>query len=311
MKNKKIAILGANSHIAKGLIFNFMRNRNFEISLFARSPQKIKKFLTENSLKSACRIYQFKHFLKGRYDVVINCVGLGTPVKVKQASGEVFKLTEDFDNLSLTYLTVHPKTVYINFSSGAAYCSSFTQKVNSDSKLSISVSNIKPENYYGIAKIYSEAKHRALDRFNIVDIRIFSYFSRFIDLDGGYFITDMLRSLKKKSTFITSPHDFVRDFLSPQDLFNLICLIIKGKPFNGVIDAYSSAPISKFKLLDYFVKHHSLKYVFDRNFKFWPTGGKSLYYSSCRKAANLGYKPRFSSLKTVDIESGYILKENR
>lgn len=308
MRKKKIAILGANSHIAKGLIFNFAHRDDNELFLFARSPGKVNSFLEANSLKPDSHIQEFKYFRAGKYNVIINCVGLGTPKKVRKAGGEVFKLTEEFDNLVLEYLSRYKNVLYINFSSGAAYCSTFTQKAGHDSKLNISISNIKPENYYGIAKLYSEAKHRALDRLKIVDLRIFSYFSRFIDLNGGYFITEMLKSLKNKVTFVTSRYDFVRDFLSPEDLFNLICLIVNGKPFNGALDAYSSAPISKFKLLDYFAKNYSLKYVFDQNFRFiCPTGGKNLYYSGSRKAISLGYKPKYSSLETVTAEAGYIL----
>jgi nucleoside-diphosphate-sugar epimerase len=291
--NKKIAILGASSHIAKGLIINFMQSREDNLFLFARLPRKVKNFLKAHSLGSYRQIYDFKRFHREKYEVIINCVGLGTPVKVQEASGEVFKLTEEFDNLILEYLHRYPRTLYINISSGAVY--------------SVCLKDIKPEHYYGIAKLHQEAKHRALRKLNIVDLRVFSYFSRFIDLDSGYFLTDLLKSLKEKRVFVTNPCNFIRDFLSPQDLFNLICLIIRAKPFNGVIDAYSSMPISKFKLLDYFVKNYSLKYTIKRNPKLsCPTGIKSRYYPSSKKAAALGYQPKFSSLKTVVTESKYI-----
>lgn len=296
MKNK-IAILGATSHIAKGLILNFIKSKENELFLFARIPKKAEKFLKENNLPFNNRhIDRFKHFQRGKYDVVINCVGLGTPVKVKEADREVFRLTEEFDNMALRYLSRHPKTLYINFSSGAVY--------------SVFAADIKPEHYYGIAKLCQEAKHRALQEFNIVDIRVFSYFSRFIELDSGYFLTELIKSLKTKKAFITNSCDFMRDFLAPRDLFNLICLIIKAKPFNGVIDAYSATPVSKFKLLDYFVKNYSLKYTIKRGIKLvCPTGVKSRYCPSSRKAAGLGYKPRFSSMETVAMESKYILGE--
>jgi len=292
--NKKIAILGATSHIAKGLILNFKQSKKNELFLFARLPKKVKEFLKEYNLSPNRHIYEFKHFQSEKYDVIINCVGLGTPVKVKEASDEVFRLTEEFDNMVLEYLLRYPKTLYINFSSGAIY--------------SVSVNDMKPEHYYGIAKLHQEAKHRALKKLNIVDIRVFSYFSRFIELDSGYFLTELIKSLKRKRVFITNPCDFVRDFLAPQDLFDLICLIIKAKPFNGAIDAYSSMPISKFKLLDYFVKNYSLKYTVNRGLKLTcPTGVKSRYCSSSRKAEGLGYKPKFSSLEIVAMESKYIL----
>lgn len=292
--NKKIAILGATSHIAKGLMLNFIQSKEDKLFLFARLPKKVKNFLEAHSLGLHRHIYDFKHFQREKYDVIVNCVGLGTPAKVKKASGEVFKLTEEFDNMILEYLQRYPNTLYINFSSGAVY--------------SISVNDIKPEHYYGIAKLHQEAKHRALKKLNIVDIRGFSYFSRFIELNSGYFLTELIKSLKMKKTFITNPCDFVRDFIASQDLFDLICLIIKAKPFNGAIDAYSSMPISKFKLLDYFVKNYSLKYTINRGLKLTcPTGVKSRYCSSSRKAAGLGYKPKFSSIEVVAMESKYIL----
>jgi len=291
---KNIAILGATSHIAKGLILNFMQSKENEPFLFARVPKKVKEFLKGNSLPLNRHIYEFKHFRREKYDVIINCVGLGTPEKVKEASAEVFRLTEEFDNMVLEYLSRYPKTLYINFSSGAVY--------------SVSVNDIKPEHYYGIAKLHQEARHRALKKLNIVDLRVFSYFSRFIELDSGYFLTELIKSLKRKKIFVTNPCDFVRDFLAPQDLFDLICLIIKAKPFNGVIDAYSSMPVSKFKLLDYFVKNYSLKYTINCGLKLTcPTGVKSRYCSSSKKAAGLGYKPKFSSLEVVAMESKYML----
>lgn len=293
---KKIAILGATSHIAKGLILNFIQSREDELFLFARIPKRAKKFLKENNLPLNCHIYGFKYFQRRKYDVIINCVGLGTPVKVKEVNREIFRLTEEFDNMILGYLLKYPKALYINFSSGAVY--------------SISVEDVKPEHYYGIAKLYQEAKHRALQEFNIVDIRVFSYFSRFIEVDAGYFLTELIKSLKTKKTFITNSCDFIRDLLSPKDLFSLICLIIKAKPFNGAIDAYSSMPISKFKLLDYFVKNYSLKYTIKRSLKLaCPTGVKSRYFPSSKKAAGLGYKPKLSSIEVVAMESKYILGE--
>ncbi|MFA6129523.1 MAG: NAD-dependent epimerase/dehydratase family protein [Candidatus Omnitrophota bacterium] len=291
---KKIAILGATSHIAKGLILNFRQSKENELFLFARSPNKVREFLKDNGAPLNRHISEFKYFQRTEYDVVINCVGLGTPVKVKEANAEVFRLTEEFDNIALEYLHRHPKTLYINFSSGAVY--------------SVSVDEIKPEHYYGIAKLHQEAKHRALGEFNIVDIRLFSYFSRFIEMDSGYFLTELIKSLKKKKAFITNSCDFTRDFIASSDLFNLICLIIKARPFNGVFDAYSSKPVSKFKLLDYFVKNHSLKYIINQKLKLvCPTGIKIRYCPDSRKAERLGYKPRFSSMEAVAMESKYIL----
>jgi len=293
----KIAILGATSHIAKGLILNFLRDKRIELFLFARVPQKIVHFLESGNLKLNCYIGGFKQFTKGTYDVIINCVGLGTPSKVAAENDTIFNLTEKFDDLALRYLKKHPKILYINFSSGV---------VNT-----VSANDIKPEHFYAIAKLYQEAKHRSLNKLNIVDIRVFSYFSRFIVPDSGYFLTDLIKCIREKQVFITTPCDFTRDFLSHEDLFSLVCLILKAGPRNDVVETYSSKPVTKFELLDYFANNYSLRYTIKRNVKFSsPTGQKDRYFSASRKAyALFGYRPKFSSLQVIAQEAKYLLNE--
>jgi nucleoside-diphosphate-sugar epimerase len=308
MKTIKIAILGATSHIAKGLIYYFNKHKGYHLCLFSRSPQKIRDFLKENSIKDGFCLGGYDSFPRRRYNVIINCVGIGSPRKLQENLYSIFQITEKYDNMALDYLKNLPEVRYVNFSSGAAYGSDFSSQVKDSSRTCISVNNIKPKDYYSISKINSEAKHRAQDKLSIVDIRIFSYFSRFVDLSAGYFLTDLLTSLKQRKIFITNSHDFIRDFISPQDLVDLIRLIINNKPFNGAIDSYSSKCIAKFKLLNYFVKAHSLEYVIDRDLNFnCPTGLKNIYCSKSRKAAKFGYRPKLSSLETVAIESKSLL----
>ena len=43
--NKNVAILGANSHIAKGLMFNFFQTGGFNLHLYIRPPSKVSNFL--------------------------------------------------------------------------------------------------------------------------------------------------------------------------------------------------------------------------------------------------------------------------
>lgn len=292
---KRIAILGATSHIAKGLILNFLQNKKNSLFLFARKPIDVRCFLKANGREVLPQISAFVEFNRNRYDIIINCVGLGTPDKVRRSNGEIFNLTERFDNLILTYLNKYPETCYINLSSGAVY--------------SVACDDIRPEYYYGIAKLYQEAKHRSLSKLNIVDIRIFSYFSRFIDLNSGFFLTEVIKCIKTKTIFETDSSDFIRDYLSPHDFFNLVCLIIKKRPYNFGIDAYSAAPVSKFKLLEFLTKKYALKCKIKDSLKLdSPTGKKSAYFSRSRKAFTLlGYKPKDSSLKTITTEITHIL----
>ncbi|MFA5410447.1 MAG: NAD-dependent epimerase/dehydratase family protein [Candidatus Omnitrophota bacterium] len=305
--NESIAILGATSHIAKGLIYNFIKTGKNRLFLFARFPERVNSFLKENNLKGAVSIKGIKDFPAHKYDVIINCIGIGTPNRLKDDLLSIFRLSEDFDNLVISYLDRHPGARCINFSSGAVY-GSFTEKTGRDSCRKLRVNDIRPQDYYGIAKINSEAKHRCRKNLNIVDIRIFSYFSRFIDLNAGYFLTEALKSIKEGKKLLIDPCDFIRDYLNPQDLFSLVSLIIKKKPFNGALDAYSAKPVTKFKLLDFFAREYGLEYIIDNKNRFnCPTGKKDIYCSLSRKAAGLGYKPEFSSLDTVKTESEFLL----
>lgn len=306
--SKKIAIFGAASHIAKGLIYNFIRENECRLFLFARFPEKVKEFLKLNSLKGKIDLVSFNDFAHKEYDFIINCVGVGTPNKVRDNPSLIFSITEKYDNMILNYLSKFIKTGYINFSSGAVYGGSFKEAVGEFSGHNISLNNFDWQDYYGIAKINSEAKHRAEKGSNIVDIRVFAYFSRFVDLKAGYFLTDLIESIRQGNQFITSSCDFVRDYLHHSDLFALIKLIMARRPFNTALDAYSKKPISKFELLDYFSKNYGLKYRVDKNLNFsCPTGEKNFYYSNSRKAADLGYKPNYSSIDTVMKEASFIL----
>lgn len=308
MKVIKIAILGATSHIAKGLICCFNEDRENQLYLFARSPQKVKDFLKFNSVKKVVFLSKYDGFLQKKYDVIINCVGIGSPRKLQEEIASIFQITETYDNMALDYLRISPHACYINFSSGAVYGGSFSEPVKEDSACRLPVNSMGAQDYYGIAKINAEAKHRAQRDLHIIDIRIFSYFSRFIDLDAGYFLTDLIKSVKRKSKFITNPCDFIRDYLDLRDLFCLIKLVMKGKPSNAVFDAYSHAPVNKFTLLDYFSKTYGLKYKINEKISFvCPTGEKNIYCSGSKYAASLGYKPKFSSMETVAAESEYIL----
>jgi len=310
MIKKKIVILGATSHIAKGLICNFSRENKNKLFLYARSPEKVNDFLKANGLKGEIGFIGLDDLARKEYDFVINCIGIGTPNKVRDNPSLIFSITEEYDKILMRYLSKFTKSRCINFSSGAAYGACFNEPVGDSFLRKIAVNNINSQEYYGLAKINSEAKHRAQKELAIVDIRVFSYFSRFIDLDGGYFLTELIKSIKQRDQFITNSCDFVRDYLHPHDLFNLVKLILASKPFNAAIDAYAQAPVTKFELLDYFSKTYGLKYKTEEKLDLvCPTGVKSVYCSNSKKAFKLvGYNPEYSSIRTVTEEAEFLLR---
>ena len=307
-----IAILGATSHISKNIIFQFCEQKEYKLFLFVRSPERMQDFLKiiGHASDDNVVIKAYDEFKGRQYDVIINCVGRGDPGKLKAISSFIFRLTEKFDNLILDYLDKAPDTLYINFSSGAVYGTEFDTFVSEADFAPININNIDNSDFYRIAKINSEAKHRALKSFNIIDLRIFNFFSRFIELTSDYLIGEILSCIKQGKELKTGPVDMVRDYVCPVDLMDLIKKCLEKHFLNDVYDIYSLSPVKKFTLLDYFSKEHGLEYIIkDDVNESTATGKKNIYYSKNRKAENLGYLPKFTSLECIVKESEELLDE--
>lgn len=294
-----IAILGATSHIARGLIVQFIQAGVGRLVLFGRSEKRVLEFV-----HSACRagtveiVEGYETFENGCYDVVINCVGAGAPRKLEADRSIWFTLTEEFDNLVLNYLRrKNPAALYINFSSGAVYGDSAGRPFREEDRVSLPVNHLKSADYYTVARINAEAKHRSMSELKIVDLRIFAYFSRFADVSLGYFMTDVLKALLERKVLETRPWDIVRDYVDPEDLFLLIGLCMKQKELNTALDVYSAAPVGKFELLAGFEREFGLQYrlTADKE-EARPNGEKTVYCTQAFLAASLGYRPRYSSL---------------
>ncbi len=307
-----IAIMGATSHIAKGLVDRFLNGREDHLYLFVRSAEKIESFLDSAGRRgsgnySVCADY--REFPSCSYDAIINCVGVETRNKDNCDFTRYFTVTETFDNLAIGYLKeINPSALYISFSSGAVYGKGFSNPAGESSENRVLVNGVVPEDFYGIVRINAEAKHRAHQDLRIVDLRIFSYFSRYINLADGYLITDVMQAILQDKTLITDSANIVRDYLHPQDLFSVILMCIQAGKINQAIDVSSSRPASKQEILDYFASEYGLKYQkrdFSENRS--ATGAKNNYYSTCDRASHLGYIPRFSSMDTIREEAGSIL----
>lgn len=309
---RKIAILGATGHIAKGLIHGICRNRRYELFLFARTPARVHAFLAGMGHMKPASVRTFDDFSHDTYDVIINCVGIGDPGKLERELSSIFCITETYDNLALKYLEDHPGAVYINLSSGAAYGASFSTPADEKSHAGYDINNLNPAGYYGIAKLYSEAKHRSLRRQNIVDLRIFGYFSRFIDLEAKFMMSEIIFCIKSGMQFVTGPDNVVRDYVHPEDLVSLVEKCIEGDVLNEAFDVYSAKPVSKFEILEVFSASHGLDYVVDEGHRsISSTGNKKNYYSVSRKAEILGYSPRFTSLQALVNEASAVMESYR
>lgn len=305
---KHIAILGATSHVAKGLIAGFLGSGQSGLTLFARSAPKVHAFLEQAGSFPGVPVRPFAEFARGNFDVVINCVGIGDPGKLRQETASIFTLTESFDNLVLQYLEGHPDCLYLNLSSGAAYGQDFSQPVSEESPARYEINKLSAGDFYGIAKAYSEAKHRSLGNRHIVDLRIFGYFSRYIDLESKYLMCEVVSCLKSGAEFVTGPGNILRDYVHPEDLFALVEKCIALRELNDVYDVYSLRPLAKFEMLDHFAAHFGLKYHVEGAYTaLTATGNKDHYYSVNKKAQQAGYRPRYDSLECLVQETATLL----
>jgi nucleoside-diphosphate-sugar epimerase len=304
MNRETIAIIGATSHIAKGLIFSFLGDDKYELSLYARRPEKVKIFLHSIGASSNIAIFDINDFGDKSFDAVINCVGYGNPGQLQNSYYDFIKVTEQFDNLIIDYITKNHDCLYINMSSGAVYGDVFSQPPEINTNASYFCNPIYKTSYYGIAKLYSEAKHRAMESYQIVDLRIFGFFSRFIDLSAPYLVNDMINCVINKIVFKTGLIDIWRDFVHYDDLKSLICLCMKKDQINLSLDVYSKEPVSKFQLLSFFTDKYNLKVEIktdNLNIVNKATGFKQYYYSK-NVQSEFEFEPMFSSFESIKNE---------
>jgi len=294
----KIAILGATSQIAQDLILSFSKNKSYDFALFSRNVELLEKWANNTSLNGDYQVQKYSNFNNNqKYDVIINFVGVGDPVRAQKMGSDIFKITEQYDDMALDYLKYNKQTKYIFLSSGAVYGGDYKDPVNKDTLATIDINNLAVIDWYTIAKLYAEAKHRSLADLSIIDVRVFNYFSHRQNMDARFLITDIVRAIKNEEVFKTSSDNIVRDFITPPDFYNLIQAIIDSKSMNTAIDCYTQAPVSKFDLLDGLKGEFGLKYEVDKNVNIVnATGLKTNYYSVNKIAENIGYKPKNISI---------------
>lgn len=304
----RIAIIGATSQIAKDLIVSFSAETDKHLHLFARRPDEVTKWLASAGLVGRYRSDGFAEFAGYEFDAVINFVGVGNPAQAVAMGNTIFDVTLRFDEMVMEYLHTHPACRYLFLSSGAAYGSGFSEPAKRDTPAVVAINNLAPHEWYGVAKLHAECRHRAHPELPIVDIRVFNYFSRTQDISARFLITDMLRAIRDKTVLKTSPEYIVRDFLHPSDFYGVVSALLAAPPANVAVDCYSRAPVDKPSLLAAMQERFGLRYeITEASASVNATGSKPHYYSLNTRAAEFGYQPRLSSLEGVLMESAEIL----
>jgi len=297
----RIAILGATSQIAQDLILSFSKNQDYNFSLFSRNIELLEKWINSENLSDKYQVRKYSEFgHHQKYDVIINFVGIGDPVKAQKIGGDIFQITEQYDDMALEYLKQHKKTKYIFLSSGAVYGGNYQEPVNKDTVAITDINNLKSTDWYAISKLYAEAKHRSLSELSIIDVRVFNYFSHRQNMDARFLITDIVRAIKNQEVFKTSSDNIIRDFITPPDFYNLIQAIINFKPTNTALDCYTKSPVAKFDLLFELENKYGLRYKIDEDIGIVnATGTKLNYYSVNKIADGIGYFPQNTSITGV------------
>lgn len=305
----RIAILGATSQIARDLTELFATHNMQTLVLYARRPEAVYEWLTRVHLSERYVVHGFDAFgTHEHFDAIINFVGVGNPTQAAAMGASIFDVTLKFDDMALNYIRQHPTCRYIFLSSGAAYGASFDAPVNANTRATVPINNLQPQDWYGVAKLHAECRHRALAPLPIIDIRVFNYFSHTQDMEARFLITDILRAICDKTVLKTSADCIVRDFIHPSDFCNLVNAILAAPATNTVVDAYSKAPIDKPTLLAAMHEKFDLKYeIVQTDAGVNATGGKPHYYSLNMRAAECGYLPALTSLQSVLEEASHML----
>lgn len=297
----KIAILGATSEIAKDLVKFLGHLEKIEFFLFSRRSDEVDRWISENNLSGSCFALEYKFFSNAaNYMAIINFIGAGDPIKIYKMGAELASASFEYDRLAIAYLSLNPSCKYIYLSSGVAYGVDFRRPVDEKTKLKPLNNKDRLNNVYVKVKMDIEKQHRMLYKFDIVDLRVFNYFSATQDLNSGFFVSNLMRSLISGGEFEASSVNIFRDYLSQEDFSQLIVKILGTAPRNGSVDCFSKAPISKYSLLQAMNKEYGLRYhLSEKKGNISPTGYKVHYYSKNYLAKEFGYKPSFSSLDNI------------
>lgn len=306
----RIAIIGATSQIARDLIVSFSAEADKHLHLFARRPDEVTKWLASVGLLGRYSVDDFSGFAKQEFDAVINFVGVGNPAQAVAMGNSIFDITLRFDEMVLEYLQTHPACRYLFLSSGAAYGSSFNEPATRDTPAIVAINNLAPHEWYGVAKLHAECRHRAHPELPIIDIRVFNYFSRTQDISARFLITDILRAIRNNTVLKTSSDYIVRDFLHPSDFYRLVSALLSASTTNAVVDCYSRAPIDKPTLLSTMQEKFGLRYeITEPTSSVNATGSKPYYFSLNTRAADFGYQPALTSLEGLLKEAAAILQQ--
>lgn len=310
----RVAILGASSQIIRDLLDGWFRESDQKIDflLFGRQPLKILEWLTSKDLHDnvTVNVYGLDLFDNNlqHIDIVINAIGIGDPAKAAAMGKEILSITSKYDEICLDFLEQNPKSKYVFLSSGAVYGNVFSEPADQSTKAVVDINNISDSDFYSLAKLSAEIRHRAYSSLCIIDVRVFNIFSSTQSADSRFLITDALRSIRDNTVLYVDGNNNFRDYIHPSDFSSLMKLILNKAVHGMALDCYSLKPIDKFSLLSALSDRYGLRWAIKGETQIInATGLKNKYYSTNSRASQIGYMPRFTSLDGILHEMDKLL----
>jgi nucleoside-diphosphate-sugar epimerase len=297
-KIERIAVLGANSQIAVDYIESSLKKNQRELVLFSRNPIALQD-LVDSKYTSKFKLLGYDQFGLDSYNLIVNFVGGSDPALIAKMGKDIFTITEQYDDLAINYLKKNKHCKYIYISSGAAYGDVFSNTPASAlTKSSFDMNNLVPSEYYGAAKYLAEKKHRSLLDLMIIDVRIFSYFSKRQNLDSKLFLPQAITAIRNKTEFFTSNEEMWRDYIGLDDFYNFLECAMSSFELNGSFDCFSRSPISKSRILELLADDFGLKILASKSVM-KKIDTKKFYYSIDKRAEAIGYIPKYDSLDLI------------
>lgn len=303
MAKPKVAILGATGYIGRSLLHECVSREKMEAIPFTRDAARAAATLRSAGIETPHAPRNLAELGDVCYDVVVNAAGIGSPKALQQDPRLIFEATESADALLLRYLRKYPDTRVFNLSSGAVFGLKAGEGITDASQAVFVPDALKEKDGYALAKLASEGKHRAYAEYAIVDLRVYSFFSRFVDLNDRFLLSEMAAAVQHGTILRTSANDLVRDYASGAGLYELVSFLLSRPPANLVCDVQTAASVTKFQLLEHFRRSFGLRYEVSSDSRVEnPTGPKDTYLSRTTTLTRMGYAPKETSLEGIDRE---------
>lgn len=273
-----IAILGATGYIGLSLARAYAVSGR-PLALFARNPER----LAAEAWPATVSRHAIESFTGEPYDLVVNCLGAGDPARVAALGDAIGDVTQRWDEAILASLPAQGRYVFL--SSGIVHAAA----TNPDTAASP----------YAAAKLAAERRHRERADCAILDIRVFGYADRAIDLRSRFFLAELARSVVERTVFRTTRADMIRDYAGVDELATLIERWQAAGAPNLPLDLYTAAPVEKLRLLEEARRRYGLVIEYVDSVQEGTTGAKPVYAATARDAERLGYVPTRDALTVV------------